>query len=316
MTIEHVKSILLNLYSKDLCYYKVQDKWSEDNKCFGMCAITSLIINDYFGGNICKIHVDGISHYFNLLDNKIIDLTASQFNYEINYKNYQIIDRNKTLTKDIKQRYNKLKSQLIDTLLKEVDEEVYKCHECKNLVDKFPNDSTVFLGKDNDIVLVGEAPANNGWRKSHKLWKDINGKILPSGVVLQKLFDIIGRDIFETTFLESVKCYPLERKNLKVCSKNCKNIMLKQLKFLNPKLIITLGEFPTRNLLNFKFGKFADVVGNIYEVDGFKILPIYHPSPISPKSYKGNVPIFEKIKEKSSNTQMYIDKDIKLTYKK
>ena len=177
----------------------------------------------------------------------------------------------------------------------------YKCNKCEKLVEKFPNNKTVFLGKDNDIVLVGEAPANNGWRKSHQLWKDINGKILPSGVVLQKLFDIIDRNIFETTFLESVKCYPLERKNLKVCSKYCKDIMLKQLRILNPKLIITLGEFPTRNLLNFKFGKFSDVVGNIYEVSSFKVLPIYHPSPISPKSYKGNIPIFEKLKESKIN---------------
>ena len=125
----------------------------------------------------------------------------------------------------------------------------------------------------------------------------MNGKVLPSGVVLQKLFDIINRDIFETSFLESVKCYPLERKNLKTCSKNCKNIMLEQLKILNPKLIITLGEFPTRNLLDFKFDKFAGVVGNIYEVNGYKILPIYHPSPISPKSYTGNIPIFEKLRD-------------------
>lgn len=72
--------------------------------------------------------------------------------------------------------------------------------------------------------------------------------------------------------------------------------MQKQLELLNPKLIITLGEFPTRNLLNFKFNKFQDVVGKIYEVDGYKILPIYHPSPISPKSYKGNLPVFEKLK--------------------
>ena len=39
----------------------------------------------------------------------------------------------------------------------------------------------------------------------------------------------------------------------------------------------------------------CDVVCNIYEVYGYKILPIYHPSPISKKSYKGNVPIFEKL---------------------
>ena len=203
----------------------------------------------------------------------------------------------KILTEDTKNRYNILKKRVIVKLLKQVDEKVFKCNACNKLVDKFTNDTTIFIGKNNDIVLVGEAPANNGWRKSHKLWKDINGKVLPSGVVLQKLFNIIDRDIFETTFLESIKCYPLERKNLKTCSKNCKNIMLEQLRILNPKLIFTLGEFPTRNLLNFKFNKFAEVVGNVYEVNGYKILPIYHPSPISPKSYIGNVPIFEKLRD-------------------
>lgn len=297
MNVKKLKENLLECYSKDLCYPKVQNEWNENNKCFGMCAITSLIVNDYFGGDICKIYVNGISHYFNLIENNIIDLTSSQFDCDIDYNNYQILNREKILTTDTRNRYNSLKQKLINKLLNQVDNDVLNCNCCGKLVDKFPNDTTVFIGKDNDIVLVGEAPANNGWRKSHKLWKDVNGKILPSGVILQKLFDIIDRDIFDTSFLESVKCYPLERKNLKICSKNCKNIMLEQLKILNPKLIITLGEFPTRNLLDFKFKKFADVVGNIYEVNGYKILPIYHPSPISPKSYTGNVPVFQKLRE-------------------
>lgn len=297
MNIKNIQKVLLECYSKDLCYPKVQCDWNENNRCFGMCAITSLIINDYFGGDICKIYVDGISHYFNLIENNIVDLTKDQFNREMDYKDYKIMDREKILTDDTKNRYITLKARLINKLLRQVDKKVYSCKSCDKLVDKFSDDVTVFLGKDNDIVLVGEAPANNGWRKSHKLWIDLNGKVLPSGLVLQKLFDIIDRNIFETTFLESVKCYPLERKNLKTCSSNCKNIMLEQLKILNPKLIITLGEFPTRNLLDFKFNKFADVVGKIYEVNDYKILPIYHPIPISPKSYTGNIPIFEKLRD-------------------
>ena len=74
--------------------------------------------------------------------------------------------------------------------------------------------------------------------------------------------------------------------------------MEQQLEILQPKLIITLGEFLTENLLDFKFKRFQDVVGSIYEVNGYKILPIYHPSPISPKSYKGNIPIFNSLKNK------------------
>lgn len=68
------------------------------------------------------MHVDGISHYFNLIDNKVVDLTSSQFNHEINYNDYQIINKNKMLTDDTKQKYNKLKSKLINKLLSEIDE--------------------------------------------------------------------------------------------------------------------------------------------------------------------------------------------------
>lgn len=181
--------------------------------------------------------------------------------------------------------------------LRRIDDKVSKCDRCGCLVEKFMNSETIYIGENNDILLIGEAPANNGWRKSHKVWKDSNGKTLPSGVILQRLFNIINRDIFKTSFLEAVKCYPLDRKNLKVCSNNCRDIMLEQIDIIKPKLIITLGEFPTRSLLNFKFNKFKDIVGNIYEINGYKILPIYHPSPVSPMSYKGNVPIFEMIKE-------------------
>lgn len=181
--------------------------------------------------------------------------------------------------------------------LEDIDEQIYKCDKCVNYVEKFPNDKTVYLGTDNDIVLIGEAPANNGWRKSHMLWRDINGRMLPSGVVLQKLFDVIDRQVLETTFLEAIKCFPKERKNIKKCSSNCKNYMLEQLKILKPKIVISLGDAPTKMLLDFKYKKFSDVVGNTYEGDGYRVIPIYHPSPISPMSYKGNVPIFEMIKE-------------------
>ena len=299
MDINKLKKSLEKSYTKDLCYHKVQEKWTEDNKTYGMCAITALLVQQYLGGDIYKTHVNGISHHFNKINNKIIDLTKEQFNTNINYDDSTLF--NEPLSEDTLIRYNTLKKRVIKTMLDEIDTTVHKCKKCQNLVNKFPNSPTVYLGKDNNIVLIGEAPANNGWRKSHKLWKDVNDKVLPSGIILQKLFNIIERDIFETTFIESVKCFPLDRKNLKTCSINCKDIMLKQLEILKPKLIITLGEFPTRNLLNFKFKNFSDVVGKIYEIENYKILPIYHPSPISPKSYKGNIPIFEQLK----NTMKY-----------
>ena len=77
-----------------------------------MCAITSLIINDYYGGEICKIYVNGISHYFNFINNRIIDLTSKQFEHQIDYSNYEIVKRNDILVEDTQQRYILLKERL------------------------------------------------------------------------------------------------------------------------------------------------------------------------------------------------------------
>ena len=57
-----------------------------------MCAITSLIINDYFGGDICKVYVDGISHYYNLIENHHIEQGAliDIIKYCADYKGFNV----------------------------------------------------------------------------------------------------------------------------------------------------------------------------------------------------------------------------------
>lgn len=188
--------------------------------------------------------------------------------------------------------------------LKDIDKEIYKCNLCDKMVEKFPNSKTVSIGKNNDILILGEAPANNGWRKSNKAWYDINDKLLPSGVVLQKLLDILELKLEDIYFLEAIKCYPIDRKYLKKCNINCKKFLLKQLEIINPKIILTLGDSATKALLDIKYNKFSEVEGNQYILNDYIVIPIYHPSPISPKGYKGNIEIFNKLKE-------ILNKDIK-----
>lgn len=113
MDINVLENQLFKCYSSDLCYPKVASNWNENNKYYGMCAITSLIVSDYYGGQICKIHVDNVSHYFNIINNKIIDLTAKQFNKKIDYSNYEIIDRQNIISnEDTLRRYTLLKDRL------------------------------------------------------------------------------------------------------------------------------------------------------------------------------------------------------------
>lgn len=186
---------------------------------------------------------------------------------------------------------------MLDEKLKKIDDEILKCKKCGELVENFTNNTTISFGKSTDIVIIGEAPANNGWRKSGKAWYDINNRLLPSGVVLEKLLKIKNLSIEDTTFLEAIKCYPVSRNNLKKCNTNCKGYLYRQLAILNPKIILTLGDSATRSLLDIKYEKFGDIVGKTYYLDlndvKLNVIPIYHPSPINPNSFKGNKEIFE-----------------------
>ena len=183
--------------------------------------------------------------------------------------------------------------------LLQIDDRIKECNTCGCMVEKFENNTTVSVGKKSDIVILGEAPANNGWRKSGIAWYDENHKLLPSGVVLQKLLKIIDYTLDDIYFLEAVKCFPKDRKYLKECSINCRNYLLEQLQIINPQIILTLGDVATRSLLEMKYSRFGDVIGQSFNYNGYDVVPIYHPSPISPLSYNGNVEVFEHvIKEK------------------
>jgi len=294
MTIDKLDRYLKEVYSKDTCYPKCVNDWDEENKTLGHCAVVSLIVNEYFGGEIYKVDLENISHYFNYIDNEVIDLTSEQFDFKISYENKMLKTREEMISnKDTENRYNLLNTRLKLIL---IDEEITGCNLCKSMVEKFPNSKTVSYGKNNDIVILGEAPANNGWRKSGVAWYDVNGKILPSGKILQKLLDEINLKLEEIYFIEAVKCYPINRKDLSKCSENCKQYLFKQLEIIKPKIILTLGDIATKAIIDTKYKKFSDVVGKEIDVKGYKVIPIYHPSPISPMSYKGNIDIFKNLK--------------------
>jgi catalase (peroxidase I) len=80
MKIKILEKALFKSWSKDTCYQPMEEKWTPKNPAWGQCYITALIVNDYFGGKILKTKFeDGTGHFWNLVDNKEIDLTRSQF---------------------------------------------------------------------------------------------------------------------------------------------------------------------------------------------------------------------------------------------
>ena len=59
--------------------------WSADTPAKNHCSITSLVVHDYFGGEILSTRTVGGTHFYNLIDGKKWDLTVSQFNEPIPY---------------------------------------------------------------------------------------------------------------------------------------------------------------------------------------------------------------------------------------
>ncbi|MCT4612088.1 MAG: hypothetical protein N4A47_01805 [Clostridia bacterium] len=310
MDINKLRCACYNSWDEKTCYDGVLDRWNENNKELGHCAITSMVVNDYIGGNIIKAVVkdEEDAHYFNEVDENIIDLTIEQYNYSPIYELTKIKTKADLLkNENTKKRYEILSERvkLFLNKMDKVDKGVMNCNRCGSMVENFTHHTTIYYGRDTDILLVGEAPANNGWRKSGKCWYGDNGKITGTGRILEKLLNDINRNLEDISFVEAIKCFPPNRSNLKRCKDNCYDYLLDQIKILKPKVIVPLGDTATKSLLkDVKYKKFGEVVGVEHELNindiKYKVIPIYHPSPISPVSYSGNVAIFEKIKEVSN----------------
>nr|WP_239583649.1 hypothetical protein [Metabacillus iocasae] len=60
-------------------------KWTADNPACGQCSVTSLVMQDVFGGIILKTRCEDGWHFYNQIDGMRYDFTASQFSSTINY---------------------------------------------------------------------------------------------------------------------------------------------------------------------------------------------------------------------------------------
>lgn len=92
------------------------DATPKDNPARGQCVVSSLVIQDYFGGGLARVKVDGDGldekHYFNVLDDgTVIDATGKQ---------YEGLDINlSTAPIDLEGKYADVRSKLLadeDTL--------------------------------------------------------------------------------------------------------------------------------------------------------------------------------------------------------
>ena len=99
---------------KEAWSFKSSTKWKKDNPALGQCGVTALVVRDYLGGEILKTKVvkpeaEAIWHYYNLINDKPIDFTCSQFDEPIKYSHLSS-NRKEAFADTNAQQYDSLKS--------------------------------------------------------------------------------------------------------------------------------------------------------------------------------------------------------------
>lgn len=78
MNIEQLTSKLHHAWGVDTTASEAD--WTPENPTLGQCAVTALVVQDHFGGDLMRGTVSNVSHYWNRLpDGSEIDLTREQF---------------------------------------------------------------------------------------------------------------------------------------------------------------------------------------------------------------------------------------------
>lgn len=163
--------------------------------------------------------------------------------------------------------YLKLKSRIVQCKL---------CRLYESRLHSVPGEGNF----TSPYVIVGQAPGRE---------EDREGKMFvgPSGKVLDNLFADIGWRRSDFYMTNMIKCFlPHSRKPRKDEIETCSIYLVKEIEFVNPRIIITLGYHVTKFMLK-KYGfeipdrdNFPELFGNLLVANNRKILPLRHPATV------------------------------------
>jgi len=148
---------------------------------------------------------------------------------------------------------------------------VLNCHLC-NLSKTRTN---IVFGEGNlnaNLMFIGEAPGRE---------EDLQGKpfVGRSGELLTKMIEnVLNLKREEIYIANIIKCRPPQNRDPEIEEvESCKPYLLKQIEIIKPKIIVTLGRIAFKYLLNNET-PITKARGNLYEFNGIKVIPTFHPS--------------------------------------
>ena len=159
-----------------------------------------------------------------------------------------------------------------NTSLSQIANKVADCHLCS--LAKSRTNTVFSQGNTNaTLMIIGDMPS---------LLEDESGKIFSgrSGDMLNDMIvKVLGLKRAEVYITNLLKCKPNNhnRASKQECE-SCIGYLHAEIKLVNPKLIVTLGQIPYRYLCGDMQGELSKIRGSIIDLDGIKLIPTYHPS--------------------------------------
>ncbi len=154
--------------------------------------------------------------------------------------------------------------------LKELAERAAVCTDCRLSENRL---NVVFGDGDPaaDLMFVGEGPGRH---------EDEQGLpfVGPSGRLLEELLGEIGLTRPQAYIGNVVKCRPPNNRDPRPDEIDaCKGYLRRQLELIQPRVVVTLGNFASRLLLRTETG-ITRLRGRAYEWWGRHLVPTYHPA--------------------------------------
>jgi DNA polymerase len=120
-------------------------------------------------------------------------------------------------------------------------------------------------------MFIGEGPGYE---------EDVQGRpfVGKAGQLLTKIIQSIHLEREEVYIANIIKCRPPQNRNPEPDEiGSCSPFLMKQIQAIQPKIICALGTFAAQTLLQTD-AKITSLRGRIFDLQGIKVLPTYHPA--------------------------------------
>ncbi len=159
-----------------------------------------------------------------------------------------------------------------ETLLEKLKKEILKCEKCRLAATR----TNVVFGEGNpkaNLMFIGEAPGEQ---------EDLQGRpfIGRAGQLLTKFLNLFEIERDRVYIANIVKCRPPKNRNPQPDEiKTCFYYLEKQIEIIKPKVIICLGAFASRTILNLpEKTAISKTRGKEFNINGVTVIPTFHPA--------------------------------------